>query len=186
MSGKAVHKSQQKKGKSRSAGGAQYEYARRLQSLDENEDVPIGRITKIENARSRVVITFYDPEKKHVVETQASIPDKNIERLGPSVGSYIVPVQSGKNWEVFLILSDEDARRRSDRIHHKIQNISFGGGSNTEVDCGIEFVTEEDEQKNDVQEEDKKNKKDKVSKHKDRVLRDEHDDGDDDVDVDNI
>ena len=184
MPSAAVHKSKQK-GKSRSAGGVEYEYARRIQALDEDEDVPIGRITKIENARNRVLVTFYDAAKKQVVEVKASIPDKNIERLGPSVGSFIVPVPSGKNWEIFLILSDEDARRRSSRIHKSILNFSFTGNSSADEDCGIEFVAE-DEGKPEAEsaEEDKKSKKEKLSKHVERVLRQEI--NDDDVDVDNI
>ncbi len=181
----AVHKSKQKS-KSRSAGGVEYEYARRLHAVDEDEDVPIGRITKIENARDRAVITFYDAKKKQIVEVRAGIPDKNIQRLGPSVGSYIVPVESGKNkYEIFLILSDEDARRRTDRVHKSILNFSYGGGSSSTIhdDCGIEFEAEEESKPESTEE--VKSKKDKVSKHTERLLREEVDDGDD-VNVDDI
>ncbi len=181
----AVHKSKQKS-KSRSAGGVEYEYARRLQAVDEDEDVPIGRITKIENARDRAVITFYDANKKQLLEVRAGIPDKNIQRLGPSVGSYIIPVESSKNkYEIFLILKDEDARRRTDRVHKSILNFSYGGGSSSTPhdDCGIEFVADEEEAKP-VETEAVKAKKDKVSKHTERVLREEVDD--DDVNVDEI
>ncbi len=180
----AVHKSKQKS-KSRSAGGVEYEYARRLQALDEDEDVPIGRITRIENARDRVVITFYDADKKQIVEVRAGILDKNIQRLGPSVGSFIVPVEASKNkYEVFLILSDEDARRRKSRVHPTIQNMSYGGGSSavTQEDCGIEIVADEDEAATEEAEASKP-RKEKVSKHVERILRQELDD---DLNVDDI
>lgn len=182
----AVHKSQQKKGKSRSAGGAEYEYNRRLdaitKAMEADEEIIFGRITK-KYRYDRALVSFYDPNKKQMNEAQVNIPYKNLDRLKGGLGSFVVIVKEGKEYEVFLILSDEDARKNSSRFHKSILNFSYGGGSSSEFDeCGIEFVADEPATKE--EEEEKKNKKDKVSKHTERVLREEV--GDDDVDVDTI
>lgn len=184
----AVHKSKDKKRKG--GAGAENEYARRLQSLDENVDVPIGRITKMLRA-DRFMITYYDPVKKQLVEVQAGVVDRNIQRLKPDVGNYIVPVESGKDkYEIFTVLTDEDARRRSQRIHKNILNFSFTSSTTQSDDVGIEFEVEEQipESESKQGEEVKYNKRDKVGKHVERVVREENDrvDGDDDVNVDDI
>lgn len=179
----AVHKSKDKKRKGNA--GAENEYARRLQSLDENGDVPIGRITKILRA-DRFMVTFYDADKKQSVEVQASVVDRNILRLKPDLGNYVVPVLSGSNYEIFLVLSDEDARRRSSRIPKNILNFTFTGTTNQYEDVGIEFEAEElPESESKETEEEKRNKRDKVSKHVERLVREEND-RDDDVNVDDI
>ncbi len=185
MPNTAIHKSKDKKRKG--AAGADIEYARRLQSLDENGDAPIGRITKMLRA-DRFMVTFYDVDKKQTVEVQAGVVDRNVQRLKPDVGNYVVPVASGTKYEIFLVLRDEDARRRSERIPKNILNISATGGEQAD-DCGIEF--EEEEVPNEFEakpgEPEKKNKKDKVGKHVERVIREENDGGDDDdVNVDDI
>ena len=185
MPNTAVHKSKDKKRKG--AAGADIEYARRLQSLDENGDAPIGRITKMLRA-DRFMVTFYDADKKQIVEVQAGVVDRNVQRLKPDVGNYAVPVASGTKYEIFLVLRDEDARRRSERIHKSILNISPTGGDAND-DVGIEFVDEEvpNEFEEKPGEPEKKNKRDKVGKHVDRVVREENDVGDDDdVNVDDI
>lgn len=180
----AIHKSKDKKRKG--AAGAEHEYARRLQSLDENEDVPIGRITKMLRA-DRFLVTYYDATKKQTLEIQTGVVDRNIQRLKPDVGNYVVPVESGKGkYEIFLVLNDDDARRRSQRIPSSILNFTFTGTS-TYDDVGIEFETDElpvAEAK--AAEDAKKDKRDKVGKHVERVIRLEKDGSDDDVDVDNI
>lgn len=183
----AVHKSKEKKRKG--AAGAEQEYARRLQSLDENEDVSIGRITKRLHT-DRFMIAFYDLDKKQTVEVQANIVDRNIQRLRPDVGNYIIPVKQGSKFEIFLVLTDEDARRRSKRIPRNILNISFTGDSANananDNDYGIEFEETgmpDPEEESGTQEE-RKAKKEKVSKHTARVIREENDT--DDVDVDEI
>lgn len=184
MPSKAIHKSKDKKRKG--GAGAEYEYARRLQSLDESEDIPIGRITKMLRA-DRFMVTYYDAAKKQTVEVQTGVVDRNIQRLKPDVGNYVVPVESGRDrYEIYLVLTDEDARRRSERIPRSILNFSFTGSSQYE-DVGIEFETDElptSEAKK--AEEEKKNKKDKIGKHVERVIREEVDGSDDEVDVDNI
>ena len=174
----AVHKSKDKKRKG--AAGAEFEYARRLQAVD-GDDVPIGRITKMLRA-DRFMVTFYDADKKQIVEVQAGVVDRNVQRLKPNLGSFIVPVESGKNkYEIFMVLSDEDARRRSDRVHKSILNFSYGGGSTEFADCGIDFEADDDETSSKTNEDDKTNKKDKVGKHVERVLL-----ADEDVNVDAI
>lgn len=173
----AVHKSKDKKRKG--AAGAEYEYARRLQAVD-GDEVPIGRITKMLRA-DRFMVTFYDAAKKQIVEVQAGVVDRNVQRLKPSVGSFIVPVESGKNkYEIFMVLSEEDARRRSDRVHKSILNFSYGGGSTELTECGIEFEAE-DETESKANEDEKTTKKDKIGKHVERVLL-----ADEDVNVDAI
>ena len=185
MSNTAIHKSKDKKRKG--GAGAENEYARRLKSLDENEDVPLGRITKMLRA-DRFMVTYYDAAKRQVVEVQSGVVDRNIQRLKPSVGNYVVPVESGGKYEIYLVLNDEDARRRSKRIHSSILNMSSSGSSEFD-DLGIEFTNEEaPEPEVKETEEEKKNKRDKVAKHVERVVRLEADasDGDGEVDVDNI
>jgi ribosomal protein S25 len=181
----AVHKSKEKKRKG--AGGAENEYARRLQNLDENLDVPIGRITKMLRA-DRFLVSFYDIDKKQTIEVQAGVVDRNVERLKPNVGSYVVPVESGSKYEIYLVLSDEDARRRSERIPKNILNVSFTGTANQNDDLGIEFVEEEVEDPFAAKPtgEDKKDKKDKGPKHVERVVREENDRDNEEVNIDDI
>ena len=180
----AVHKSKDKKRKGNA--GAEQEYARRLQSLDENADVTIGRITKILRA-DRFMVTFYDATKKQTIEVQASVVDRNIQRLKPDLGSYVVPVASGTKYEIFLVLSDEDARRRSTRIPKNILNFTFTGSTTQYEDVGIEFDAEDlPESELKETEEEKRNKRDKVSKHVERIVREENDRDDEEVNVDDI
>lgn len=180
----AVHKSKEKKRKG--GAGAENEYARRLQSLDENEDVPIGRITKILRS-DRFKVNFYDTSTKQTLEIEASVVDRNIQRLKPDLGNYVVPVPSGSKYEIFLVLTDEDARRRSERIPKSILNFTFTGSTNQYEDLGVEFADEElPEEEGKESEEQKKSKKDKVSKHVERVVREENDGVDDEVNVDDI
>lgn len=181
----AVHKSKDKKRKG--GAGAENEYARRLVNLDENKDVPIGRITKMLRA-DRFLVSFYDTAKKQTVEVQAGVVDRNVQRLKPDVGSYVVPVESGNKYEIYLVLSDEDARRRSERIPKNILNISFAGTAGQNDDVGIEFVDEEVEDPFATKptEEEKRDKKDKASKHVERVVREENDRDGDDVNIDDI
>ena len=175
----AVHKKNQKK-----RGGAEAalnEYARRLQAIDEDEDVPIGRITKMLRA-DRFMVTVYDAKKKHIVEVQAAVVDRNVLRLKPELGNFVVVAESGKNYEIFLVLTDADANQRPERIHKSILHYSVTGGGPDE-DVGIEFDYDDKEEEKEVAE-DKKDKKDKVGKHVERVLRADVDD--DDVNVDAI
>ena len=173
----AVHKKNQKK--RRGAEAALNEYTRRLQAIDEDDEVPIGRITKMLRA-DRFMVTIYDTKKKHIVEVQAAVVDRNVLRLKPDLGSFVVVAQSGKTHEIFLVLSDADANARPERIHKSILHYSVTSGAPDE-DVGIEFDYEGLEEEKDVAE-DKKDKKDKVGKHVERVLRAEGDE----VDVDNI
>lgn len=179
----AIHKSKEKKRKG--GAGAENEYARRLQSLDENKDVPIGRITKMLRA-DRFMVTFYDTNKRQIIEVQAVVVDKNIQRLKPGVGHCVVPVESGKDkFEIYLVLNDEDARRRSDRIPKQILNVSFAGSSTNE-DVGIEFETEDAVEVSNQTEEEKRNKRDKIGKHVERVLIEGNEVKDKNVNVDDI
>jgi hypothetical protein len=178
----AIHKSKDKKRKG--AAGAEQEYTRRLQSLDENEDVPIGRITKMLRA-DRFLVTFYDKSKKQTVEVQAGVVDRNIQRLKPDVGHYIVPVEAGNKFEIFLVLTDEDARRRSQRIPKNILNVTFTGTTSQYDDVGIEFEADDPpESETTGTQDEKKAKKDKVGKHVERVVREENDG--EDVNIDDI
>jgi hypothetical protein len=175
----AIHKSKDKKRKGNA--GAENEYFRRLQSLDETEDTPIGRITKMLRA-DRFMVTFYDTSKKQTIEVQAGVVDRNIQRLKPSVGSYVIPVQAGSKYEIYLVLTDEDARRRSDRIPSSILNVTFTGTASQYDDLGIEFEADDPpESETTATLEEKKAKKDKVGKHVERAVREEND-----VDVVNI
>ena len=186
MPSTAVHKSKDKKRKG--AAGADIEYVRRLQSLDDSGEVPIGRITKMLRA-DRFMVTFYDAAKKQTVEVQAGVVDRNVQRLKPDVGSFVVPVESGNKYEIFLVLRDEDARRRSERIPKNILNVTFTGTPNQYDDVGIEFEADEaSESEVKEGEAEKKNKRDKVGKHVERVVREENDVVEDtgDVNIDDI
>jgi len=175
----AIHKSKDKKRKG--GAGAENEYARRLQNLDENLDVPLGRITKMLRA-DRFLVSFYDTDKRQLVEVQASIVDRNIQRLKPEVGSCIVPVESGKDkYEIYLVLTEEDARRRTERIPKQLLNITTAGSSKDD-DCGIEFEAEELIMPDKETDQEKKDKRDKAAKHVERVIREENDE----VNVDDI
>ena len=179
----AVHKSKEKK-KSKGADASTNEYVKRLRAIDEEEDIPIGRITKMLRA-DRFMVTIYNPKKKHVEEVQAAVVDRNVQRLKPDVGNFCVIAESGKDkYEIFLPITDSDARARSNRVHESLFRNSLTNAP-SDADCGIEFdYSEEETETKEVQEE-KKNKKDKVSKHVERLIRDERD-GDDDVNVDDI
>ena len=181
----AIHKSKEKKRKG--GAGAENEYARRLTNLDENKDVPIGRITKMLRA-DRFLVTFYNTEKRQIIEVQAAVVDKNIQRLKPDVGHYVVPVESAsEKYEIYLVLNDEDARRRSERIPKQILNVSFAGSATNE-DVGIEFDSEEviDPFAAKLTEEEKKSKRDKLGKHVERVLIEGNEVKDENVNVDDI
>ena len=187
MPHQAVHKSKDKK-KSRSANGVELAYTRNLQDLDKaldnEEEILFGRITKKYN-NSRFNANIYIPSKKNTLEIQVNIPYQTNCKLRTDIGNYVIVVQEGKRYEVFLTLSDEDARARKHHIHDSLRHSV----NTTEADdCGIEFTYEDDEQKSTPQvEEDKKSKKDKAGKHKERVLLEGNEvDDDDDVDVDNI
>jgi len=173
----AVHKKNQKK--RRGAEAALSEYSRRLQAIDEDEDVPIGRITKILRA-DRFMVTIYDPKKKHIVEVQAAAVDRNVQRLKPDLGNFVVVVESGKTYEIFLVLTDADANTRPSRIHKSILHYSVTSGA-PDADVGIEFDYDGLDEEKEVGE-DKKDKKEKVSKHVERVLRAD----DEEVNVDAI
>ena len=179
----AIHKSKEKKRKG--GAGAENEYARRLQNLDENKDTPIGRITKMLRA-DRFMVTFYDISKKQIIEVQAAVVDKNIQRLKPNAGHYVVPVEASKEkFEIYLVLNDEDARRRSDRIPKQILNVSFAGSS-TNDDVGIVFEAEDAVEVSNETEEEKRNKRDKIGKHIERVLIEGNEVKDENVNVDDI
>jgi len=188
----AVHKSKDKKRKGAEASGR--DYSRRLQDLDGDEEIPIGRITKMLRA-DRFMVTFWHAKKRQLMEVQAAVVDRNVERMKPQIGALAAIVESGSHYEFFLPLKDADASARNSRIHRLIQNTSTTAGG-ADDDCGIEF---------DYGEEGKPlegtstaptasgpvnvAKKDKVSKHTERLLREENDGSggdDDDVNVDDI
>ena len=182
----AVHKSKDKKRKG--AAGAEYAYKRSLQDLDEalnkEEEIIFGRITK-KLRYDHFNASIYIPSKKNTLEIQVNVPYKNTDRLKTDVGNYVVVVQEGKRYEVFLTLSDDDVRSRKNRIHDSLHRQSVN--NSTPDDCGIEFTNEDDEQETSQDNtEEKKSKKDKTSKHKERILIDGTEEEDDDVDVDNI
>ncbi len=181
----AVHKSKDKK-KSKGVDASTNEYAKRLRAIDEEEDIPIGRITKMLRA-DRFMVTIYNPKKKHMEEVQAAVVDRNVQRLKPDVGNFCVIAESGKDrYEIFLPMTESDARARSNRVHESLFRHTNGNGL-SENDCGIEFAYDEVEAETKEVQDDKKNKKDKVSKHTERLLRDEKDGvDDDDVNVDDI
>lgn len=181
----AVHKSKDKKRKG--AASAQNEYSRRLQAFDSDQEIPIGRIVKMLRF-DRFLVTFWHEKKRQLLEVQAAVVDKNIERMKPQIGNLVVIVESGKDYEIYLPLKDTDAATRSSRIHKSIQNITSTG--TTEDDGGIVFDYGDEEKVVDgvVVPATTENvaKKDKMGKHVERVVREENDEIDDDVNVDNI
>lgn len=180
----AVHKSKDKKRKGAEASGR--DYSRRLQSLDEDLEIPIGRITKMLRF-DRFMVTFWHIQKKQVMEVQAAVVDKNVERMKPQIGNYVAVVQSGKDYEIYLPLKDADASFRNFRIHRLIQSTSTTPGG-PEDDVGIEFDYGKEGEDNEDTLATNVAKKDKAAKHTERVLREENDGGEDedDVNVDDI
>lgn len=187
----AVHKSREKKRKG--ADAPQNEYIRRLRSFDEDhgDGIFVGRIVKMLRF-DRFLTTIYHPGKRSILEVEAAVVDRNIEKLKPDVGGLAIIVESGKKYEIYLPLRAMDAASRSQRIHETILNSN---SSTNDDDAGIEFAYDDDEKK----EEDGAPapapgpglvaKKDKVGKHTERVLREENDatnGGDDDVNIDDI
>ncbi len=186
----AVHKSREKKRKG--ADAPQNEYIRRLRAFDEDkgDGIFVGRITKMLRF-DRFLTSIYHPGKRSILEVEAAVVDRNIEKLKPDVGSIAIIVESGKKYEIYLPLRAVDAAARSDRIHDTILNSK---SANQDDDVGIEFAYDDEEKKEDdgtaptvttglVA------KKDKVGKHTERVLREENDTttgGDDDVNIDDI
>lgn len=184
----AVHKSKDKKRKGAEASGR--DYSRRLQAFDEDPEIPIGRITKMLRF-DRFMVTFWHAKKRQLMEVQAAVVDKNVERMKPQIGNLVVLVESGKEYEIYLPLRDADAVARSSRIHTSIQHTTKNG---TEEDVGIEFdygdeATPEEATPATTTITQTVAKKDKATKHTERQLRDEKDasgDDDDDVNVDDI
>lgn len=189
MPPQAVHKSKDKK--RRGAGASERDYSRRLQSLDGDTDIPIGRITKMLRF-DRFMVAFWHEKKRQLLEVQAAVVDKNVERMKPKVGGLAAIVESGKEYEIYLPLTDTDAAIRSSRIHKSIQHTTSVAGG-IDDDAGIEFDYGEEgtpivegAPAAAVAATDKKDKKDK---HVERVLREENDGSGgehDDVNVDDI
>jgi hypothetical protein len=185
----AVHKSKDKKRRGAESSGR--EYSRRLQSLDGDTDIPIGRITKMLRF-DRFMVTFWHEKKRQLMEVQAAVVDKNVERMKPKVGGLAAIVESGKEYEIYLPLTDTDAAIRSSRIHKSIQHTTSVAGG-IDDDAGIEFdygeegtpIVEGAPAAGVPAATDKKDKKDK---HVERVLREENDGsgGEHDVNVDDI
>jgi hypothetical protein len=188
----AVHKSKDKKRKGADAPLA--EYRRRLRAFDEgqnenDEPVYVGRISKMLRF-DRFNVTIWHPAKKQIMDVQASVVDKNVEKMKPDVGGLAIVVESGRNFEIYLPLKEADGAARSSRIHATI--LKSNQSSNDNNDTGIEFDYGEEE----VKVEDATiaatpglvAKKDKVGKHVERVVREENDnvDGGDDVNIDDI
>lgn len=185
----AVHKSKDKKRKGAEASGR--DYSRRLQDLDEDPDIPIGRITKMLRA-DRYIVSFWHAKKKQLMEVQAAVVDRNVERMKPQIGNYVAVVESGSHYEIFLPLKDADASHRNFRIHRLIQNTSTTAGG-PEDDAGIEFDYGDEgvpvEGAAVVTATGTVAKKDKATKHTERQLREENDGSggdDEDVNVDDI
>jgi hypothetical protein len=183
MPSQAVHK-RQEKNKRKGASAVANTYKHLLKAVDEDEEVIFGRITKV-NRRDQFNVTIYDPTKKHLMEVQANVPYRNIDRLRTNLGDYVVVVQEGRKFEIFLPLAEEDVRPRKHRIHESLQKFSTTGVDASADSCGIEFDYGNEEEAELKVEDDKKSKKEKLSKHVERAMRQEQD-GDDDVNVDDI
>lgn len=187
----AVHKSREKKRKG--ADAPQNEYIRRLRAFDEDkgDGIFVGRITKMLRF-DRFLTSIYHPEKRSILEVEAAVVDRNIEKLKPDVGSLVIIVESGRKYEIYLPLRAIDAASRSDRIHDTILNSK---SANQDDDVGIEFTYDDEEKKEETVATAGATglvaKKDKVGKHTERVLREENDvtatnGADDDVNIDDI
>lgn len=188
----AVHKSREKKRKG--ADAPQNEYIRRIRAFDEDHEdgIFIGRITKMLRF-DRFLVSIYHNGKRSILEVEAAVVDRNIEKLKPDVGSLAIIVESGKKYEIYLPLRDADISARKTRIHPSILN---SGSTTQDDDCGLEFDREGEDEAEDKPAEGTPvttgpalvAKKDKVGKHTERLLREENDRGgdDDDVNVDDI
>ncbi len=175
----AIHKKKDKQRKGPEA--ADSEYRRRLTNFDLEpfEDIIVGRITKMERF-NRFIVNIYHPQKKCVLDVQAAVIDKNVSRMKPAIGNLAIIVESGTTYEIYLPFTDADAKSRSNRIHPAIYR---SGATEEEDDAGIEFASDEEgETKEEEKAVENKAKRDKVSKHVERVVREENDE----VNIDDI
>lgn len=185
----AIHKKKDKQRKGPEAADA--EYRRRLTNfdLDAFEDIILGRITKMERF-NRFLVTIYHPVKKCIMEVKAAVIDKNVSRMKPGIGSLVIVTESGSTYEIYMPIAESDIKSRSHRIHPTI--LKFQSSTETEDDGGIEFASDDESTEADdgANKEQKpaeiKAKKDKVGKHVERLLREENDGADDDVNIDDI
>jgi hypothetical protein len=172
-----------------------------------DEKAVYARVTKHLGTRSFLVTIFDEKNNRHVTDVKAKVLSKRMTRITvPSVVNVTLaedpdPEESNaefkwgtKNWEIIVPIDEKTVRqlKKEGRISEviastadisteNIKNVDAlrksGLGSTVidGLDFGIEFEREEDE------ESELKNteKKDKVSKHKERVLKTE----DDEVDI---
>lgn len=169
-----------------------------------------ARVTKHLGNRSFLVTIYDEKNNRHVTDVKAKVLSKRAPRIAvPSVVNVTLsedpdPEEKGKNsqwgnksWEILVPLDEKAVKqlKKEGRISEvlastadistdNIKNVDemakkgFGSSAIDNLDFGIEFDHGEDD------EDDIKNteKKDKISKHKDRVLKTEGDD----VDIDAI
>jgi hypothetical protein len=175
-----------------------------------DETAIYARVTKHQGNRSFLITIFDQKNNRHLTDVKARVPSKRAPKITiPSVVNVALaedddpadkhPEQSwaSKTWEILTPLDEKSVKqlKKEGRISEiiasnaeissdTIKNVDslkkkgLGSSAMDDLDFGIEFEREGD----DEEVETNTDKRDKISKHKERVLRAE----DDEVDVDAI
>jgi hypothetical protein len=175
-----------------------------------DETAIYARVTKHQGNRSFLITIFDQKNNRHLTDVKARVPSKRAPKITiPSVVNVALaedddpadkhPEQSwaSKTWEILTPLDEKSVKqlKKDGRISEiiasnaeissdTIKNVDslkkkgLGSSAMDDLDFGIEFEREGD----DEEVETNTDKRDKVSKHKERVLRTE----DDEVDIDAI
>lgn len=182
-----------------------------LSSTAVSDDTAVyARVTKHLGNRSFLITIYDEKNKRHLTDVKAKVLSKRAPRITvPSVVNVTLAEDDDpedknpestwatKNWEIIVPLDDKAVKqlKKEGRISEvlastadisteNIKNVDsmakkgLGSTAMDTLDFGIEFEREEDEEP-EVKNTDKR---EKVSKHKERVLKTE----DDDVDIDAI
>jgi hypothetical protein len=175
-----------------------------------DETAVYARVTKHQGNRS-FLITIYDQKNnRHLTDVKARVPSKRAPKITiPSVVNVALPEDNdpddsfpehswgSKTWEILTPLDEKAVKqlKKEGRISEilastaeisidTIKNVDsmtkkgLGSTALNDLDFGIEFEREEEEKEPETN----TDKRDKVSKHKARVLRTE----DDEVNIDAI